>query len=148
MANIKQLTIVKEMAEKKEQDALKMFSAAQQQMNQLQNQMQTLSEYRQDYLTQMQPNAKQLVTASRLIALQEFLSKLDVSINQQRDVIARASLVVDSRRTQWASAKRYTDSIAFLIDRQRQELAQIEHKQEQKLADEFSMMAYHRKKRQ
>ncbi|NRA60069.1 MAG: flagellar export protein FliJ [Psychrobium sp.] len=147
MADIKQLTIVKEMAEKKERDALKMFSAAQQQINKLQNQMQTLSEYRQDYLMQMQPNAEQRVTASRLIALQEFLVKLDVSINQQRDVIARASLVVDSRRTQWASAKRYTDSIAFLIDRQQQELAQIEHKQQQKLADEFSMMAFHRKKR-
>ena len=145
MADIKQLNIVKEMAKKKENAALQKFSAAQQQINQLQRQMETLAEYKKDYLLQMQPNPDQLVTANRLISLQEFLAKLDTSIGQQRDVIARASLVVDSRRSEWAKAKQYTDSIIFLSERQQQELLLKEQKQQQKLNDEFSIMAFHRK---
>jgi len=148
MANIKQLAIVLSMADKKEQEALKVYSEAEQQLTQLKQQMESLTQYKADYLLQMKPENSQQVTAVKLIRLQGFLAKIDQSIFQQRDVIAKASLAVDARRKLWAKAKQYCDSITFLIDKQHNEVALKEDKQQQKLSDEFAMMSYHRKQRQ
>ena len=148
MADLKQLKVVKNMASDKEQAALRQFSAAQQQLTQLQSQMQSLVEYKKDYLSQMKPSETQQITVSKLILLQGFLAKIDQSIGQQRDVIARSSLAVDSRRQTWMKAKQYHDSIVFLIDKQLQQIAFKENKQQQKLSDEFSLMSFHRKRMQ
>lgn len=147
MANIKQLNIVLNMAQTKEQEQLKIFSQAQQQLNQLKQQMQSLVQYKADYLEQMKPENAVNITADKLIRLQGFLAQIDQSIFQQRDVIAKASLAVDARRTQWAKAKQYCDSIEFLIEKQNSETAAKEEKQQLKMSDEFAMMSYHRKKR-
>ncbi len=146
MANVKQLNIVKDLAEKKAQAALNKFSSAQQQLVQMQQQMKALTDYKQEYLTQMAPDSGQPVTASKLILIQNFLAKIDQSISQQRDVIARSSVAVDSRRQEWLKAKQHTESIEFLISKQHQAAQAIEQKQQQKLSDEFSMMAFHRKR--
>ncbi|OIQ47992.1 MAG: flagellar export protein FliJ [Gammaproteobacteria bacterium MedPE] len=146
MANVKQLTIVLDMAQKKEQDALKVFSQAQQQLNQLKEQMESLVQYKQDYLAQMKPENIHQVSADKLIRLQGFLAQIDQSIFQQRDVIAKASLAVDARREAWAKAKQYADSIVFLIDKQNKEAFLKEDKHQQKMADEFAMMSHHRKR--
>ena len=146
MANVKQLTIVHDMAHKKEQDALKVFSQAQQQLNQLKEQMESLVQYKQDYLAQMKPENIHQVSADKLIRLQGFLAQIDQSIFQQRDVIAKASLAVDARRDTWAKAKKYADSIVFLIDKQNKEAFLKEEKQQQKMADEFAMISHHRKR--
>lgn len=145
MANVKQLHIVLDMANKKEQEELKNYSQAQQQLTQLKQQMESLSQYKADYLGQMKPENNQEITATKLIRLQVFLAQIDQSIFKQRDVIASASLAVDARRKTWGKAKQYCDSITFLIDKQGKELAFKEDKQQQKLSDEFAMMSYHRK---
>jgi len=147
MASIKQLNIVLDMAHKKENETLKIFSQAQQQLTQLQQQMASLAQYKVDYLEQMKPENSQQITAAKLIRLQGFLAQLDKSIFQQRDVIAKASLAVDARRLEWSKAKRYADSIVFLIDKQHGEAALKENKLQQKLSDEFAMMSHLRKQR-
>lgn len=147
MANVKQLNIVLDMANVKEQESLKVYSQAEQQLTQLKQQMESLVQYKADYLLQMSPENSQQVTATKLIRLQGFLTQIDQSIFQQRDVIAKASLAVDARRKAWTKAKQYCDSIIFLIDKQHTELAIKEDKQQQKLSDEFAMMSYHRKQR-
>lgn len=146
MADIKQLTIVKDMAQKKTQAALNQFSSAQQQLAQMQTQMKALADYKQEYLAQMTPDSGEQVSANKLILIQNFLAKIDQSISQQRDVIARSSVAVDSRRQEWIRAKQHQESIEFLIAKQRQAQLTIEEKQQQKLSDEFSMMAFHRKR--
>lgn len=148
MANVKQLHIVLNMAQKKENELLKVFTQAQQQLQQIQQQMASLVQYKVDYLEQMKPENVQQVTVDKLIRLQGFLAQIDKSIFQQRDVIAKASLAVDARRREWGKAKQYADSIIFLIDKQHNLAAVRETKQEQKLSDEFAMMSYHRKQRQ
>jgi len=147
MASINQLNIVLDMAQKKENEALTIFSQAQQQLTQLQQQMDSLAQYKVDYLEQMKPENSQQLTVEKLIRLQGFLAQLDKSIFQQRDVIAKASLAVDARRVAWSKAKRYADSIVFLIDKQHTETALKENKLQQKLSDEFAMMSHHRKQR-
>lgn len=147
MANIKQLHIVLDMAIKKEQGLLKIFSQAQQQLMQLKQQMDSLVQYKADYLQQMKPENSVNITAVKLIRLQGFLAQIDQSIFQQRDVIAKASLAVDARRSEWSKAKQYSDSIEFLIDKQTNEIAAREEKQQLKMSDEFAMMSYHRKAR-
>jgi len=146
MADIKQLTVVKNMAKTKEQAALRQFSSAQQQLSRMQQQLNSLNDYKKDYLIQMQPDQSSRVTAGKLILLQNFLAKIDQSITQQRDVIARASLAVDARRQEWLKAKQYFESIEFLINKQLDQARQIEQKQQQKLSDEFSMMSFHRRR--
>jgi len=146
MADLKQLAIVKNLAEKKEQAALNQFSSAQQQLQQMQAQMKALSDYKKEYLLQMSPSQNQQVSANKLILIQGFLAKIDQSISQQRDVIARASVAVDSRRQEWLKAKQYTESIVFLINKQLKQADTLAHKQEQKLSDEFAMMSFHRKR--
>jgi len=147
MANVKQLTIVLDMANKKEQAELKVYSQAQQQLTLLKQQMESLVQYKSDYLTQMKPENTQQVTSTQLIRLQGFLTQIDQSIFQQRDVIAKASLAVDARKKVWMKAKQYCDSITFLIDKQHNDVAIKEDKQQQKLSDEFAMMSYHRKQK-
>ena len=81
MANIKQLAIVLSMANKKEQEALKVYSEAEQQLTQLKQQMESLTQYKADYLLQMKPENSQQVTAVKLIRLQGFLAKIDQSLS-------------------------------------------------------------------
>jgi len=147
MASINQLNIVLDMAQKKENETLTIFSQAQQQLAQMKQQMDSLTQYKVDYLEQMKPENVQDITVDKLIRLQGFLAQIDKSIFQQRDVIAKASLAVDARRSDWSKAKRYSDSIVFLIDKQQNEAAEKEHKLQQKLSDEFAMMSHHRKQR-
>ncbi|NRA70768.1 MAG: flagellar export protein FliJ [Gammaproteobacteria bacterium] len=145
MADLKQLIMVKEMATNKERAALQAFSASQQQMTQLQQQKSSLEEYKLDYMRQMIEQGKQGLSAAKLGLLQGFLAKIDSSITQQLDVIVRAQLAVDARKVQWQQSLRYLDSINFLINKQQQEYQEIQDKQQQKLSDEFAMMAHYRK---
>lgn len=146
MADVKQLNVVKNMAETKEQEALSKFTSAQQQLTEMKQQLESLTNYKQEYLTQMQPDNVGQVTANKLILLQNFLAKIDQSIGQQRDVIARASLAVDSRRQEWLKAKQYIESIDFLINKQLTQAELHQQKQQQKMSDEFAMMSFHRKR--
>ena len=145
MAELKQLILVKDLAYKKEQQALTAYSAAQQQINQLVQQKESLIQYKVDYMHQITEIGQQGVTANKLMLLQNFLAKIDSSIGQQTDIIVRSQLAVDARKTQWQQASQHLDAIAFLIDKQRQQLAEKETKQQQKLSDEFAMMAHYRK---
>ncbi|NRA54681.1 MAG: flagellar export protein FliJ [Gammaproteobacteria bacterium] len=145
MADLKQLNIVKELALKKERTALQALSAAQQQMAGLQQQLKTLQQYKTDYVAQISATGREGVTVANLLLLQNFLAKIDTSLTQQRDIIARAQLAVNSRRTQWQQARQYLDSISHLISSSEQKIIDVELKKEQKLADEFAMMAYYRK---
>lgn len=145
MADLKQLNVVKEIATQKEQQSLQALSAASQQMSQLQQQKASLQQYKTDYMGQMTANGQQGVTAAKLMLLQGFLVKIDTSIAQQSDIIARAQLAVDTRRNEWQQARQYLDSIIHLIDQQKQQFSAIETKKQQKLSDEFAMMAHYRK---
>ena len=145
MADLKQLNIVKDLASKKEQQALQTLSAAQSQIRQLEQQKESLVQYKLDYMQQIIDTGNLGVTADKLMLLQGFLAKIDSSISQQTDIIARSQLAVDARQAQWRQARQYLDSIEFLINKQRQEIAEKEEKQQQKLSDEFAMMSHYRK---
>lgn len=145
MADLKQLAIVKEIATQKERQSLRAFSAARQQVSQLEQQMASLQQYKSDYMQQITQTGMQGVTADKLILLQGFLAKIDTSISQQRDIIVRSQLAADSRRSHWQKARQHLDSIVHLINKQQQQLAAIEAKKQQKLSDEFAMMAHYRK---
>jgi len=145
MADLKQLAIVRDMAQQKERKTLQAFSAAQQQMAALQQQLDTLQQYKKDYVQQIMDTGQQGVSVANLVLLQNFLAKIDASLGQQRDIIARSGLAVASRRSEWQKSRQYLDSISHLINKSEQELASIEQKKQQKLADEFAMMAHYRK---
>ena len=145
MANLKQLHIVKEMAAQKEQQALQAFSAATNQMSQLEQQKASLRQYKIDYMRQITQTGQQGVSADKLMLLQGFLAKVDTSISQQFDIIARSQLAVDARRAQWQKNRQYLDSIIHLINKQQQQSANIEAKNQQKFSYEFAMMAHYRK---
>ena len=76
MADLKQLAIVREMALQKERKTLLAFSAAQQQMAELQQQLETLQQYKEDYVQQITNTGQQGVTVAKLVLLQNFLAKI------------------------------------------------------------------------
>ena len=145
MADLKQLAIVLEQAGKKEQQAMQMLVEAKQQVQQMEQQLAGLMQYRIDYLTDINKQGQQGLSASNMRQLQQFVGRMDQALEQQQQKIGQAKQALTSRQTAWQEARRQVQSIEFLMEQRRQQQAAREAKQEQKLQDEFTTIQFARK---
>lgn len=145
MADVKQLIVVLEIANKKEQQAMQMLVEARQQLQNLEQQLTGLMQYRNDYLREMSSKGQSGVAANALRQLQQFVGRMDQAVEQQQQKVAGAKHAVSSRQESWQQARQHQQSIEFLINKRQQEQQQRELKQEQKMLDEFTTMQFARR---
>lgn len=129
------------MAEETEREAAAKLARHQLQLQQAEQQLVGLEQYRHDYQQQWISRGRSGVTGEWLISYQRFLSQLETAIEQQRKSIQWHSQNVDKAREQWRQAYARLEGLKKLVQRYHEQARQRADRQEQKDMDEMAARA-------
>lgn len=135
------LAPVVEMAEETEREAIGKLAKQQLQLQQAEQQLVGLEQYRNDYQQQWISRGQSGVTGEWLMNYQRFLSQLETAIDQQRKSIQWHSQNVDKAREQWRQAYARLEGLKKLVQRYHDQARQRADRQEQKDMDEMAARA-------
>lgn len=127
-----------DMAQTAEQEAagkLRQYKAA---LQQAQQQLQSLEQYRDDYQQQWINKGQVGVSGQWLMNYQRFLSQLEVAIEQQQKSLVWHENNVRSSQAVWQQTYARLEGLRKLVQRYREEAQKTADKQEQKLLDEMA----------
>ncbi len=127
-----------EMAQTAEQEAagkLRQYKTA---LQQAQQQLQSLEQYRDDYQQQWINKGQVGVSGQWLMNYQRFLSQLEVAIEQQQKSLVWHENNVRSSQAVWQQTYARLEGLRKLVQRYREEVQKTADKQEQKLLDEMA----------
>ncbi|RUO80882.1 flagellar export protein FliJ [Idiomarina tyrosinivorans] len=147
MAEIRQLKMVEELEQRREDQAAQRFAQAQMQLQQQQQQLQGMEQYRYDYLRQLQNRGSQGIGSLNFGQYHAFVGKLDEGVEQLHGELQTLQQVVEQRRQQWLEQRRKTESIRYLIEQREKQEAQAVARKEQKNLDDFSSQRFIRNKK-
>lgn len=148
MANLNQLGMILSLRQEAEDKAAKLMQQAQQSLQQQTQQMDTLRQYRNDYLRKMTAHSRTGLSAQHYGYYQDFVTRLDDALGRAEKQVAVAKQVMQQRRSKWQKARADSQAIKVLIDKEQQALQLKANRQEQKQLDEFTLAAHWRKQRQ
>lgn len=146
MANLKQLAMILKLRQEAEDKAAKMMQQAGQALDQQNQQLQTLRQYRNDYLSKMTERSQAGLTAQHFGHYQEFVTRLDDALGRAEQQYAVAKQVWNQRQQAWHQARAETQGIQSLIDKEETALMHQANRQEQKQLDEFATTRFARVK--
>lgn len=138
----KQLKMVAEWERDKEDKLAHTFQQAQQHAQFNKQKLNSLEQYRLDYLRQTQVKAKLGVGAISFGQYQSFISKLDKACEQQSQLLSKALLVAEQRKTQWLQQQRKRKAVDMLLDKKRLQRLHKEDRIEQQMLDEISLQKF------
>ena len=138
----RQLQMVADWERGKEDKLANVFQQAQQNVQMNKQKLQSLEQYRVDYLRQSQVKAKLGVGAVSFGQYQSFISKLDKACEQQSQVLSNAMLVAEQRKSQWLIQQRKRKAVEMLLDKKKKLRLRHEERLEQQMLDEISLQKF------
>jgi flagellar FliJ protein len=147
MSNLKQLNMVSDVETKKEQKLAQNFQVAAKHLQDNQQKLSGLEQYRLEYLKLIQQKGQLGVEAKKLHQHQSFVAKLDRACEQQIQFVSQAVLVADQRKRQWLEQQKRRKAIEMLIAKKTKEAFAVEARIEQALFDELAIQKYIRRER-
>lgn len=145
MSNLKQLQLVADIEIKKEQKLAQNYQFAAKNLQDNQQKLSGLEQYRLDYLKLIQQKGQLGVEAKELHQHQSFVAKLDRACEQQIQFVSQALLVSDQRKRQWLEQQKRRKAIEMLITNKSKAALQVEARQEQALFDEIAIQKFVRR---
>lgn len=138
MKRAQRLQPVIDMAQDAEREAAGQLGQCQTALQQAQQQLDNLQQYRNDYQQQWIDQGQSGVSGQWLMNYQRFLSQLEVAITQQENNLAWHENNVSVSQKKWQQAYARLEGLRKLVQRYRDEAQQAADKQEQKLLDEMA----------
>jgi flagellar FliJ protein len=129
----------------KEEKLLANFIQAQQFLQTSNERYQGLADYRTDYIRQTQQRGAQGIQSRQFNQYLNFITKLDLALEQQNAQIQQAQRVVDMRRTAWLAMQKKRKAIELLIAKDLAAGQQRQNKQEQNMLDEIATQQFFRR---
>lgn len=126
------------MAQDAEREAAGKLGQCQAALQQAQQQLHSLQQYRTDYQQQWINQGQNGVSGQWLMNYQRFLSQLEIAIGQQEKSIAWHENNVSVSKKNWQQTYARLQGLRKLVQRYRDEAQQAADKQEQKLLDEMA----------
>ncbi|MBT42648.1 MAG: flagellar export protein FliJ [Idiomarina sp.] len=142
MADLKQMHMLLELEQRREDQAAGNYAQVQQQVNDEKMRLEGLSQYRLDYLTQLQQRGNQGIVSQQFGQYHAFVGKLDEGVEQLHHSVIRLQKVADQRKQQWLAQRRKKESIQHLITEQQKREATARARKEQKNLDDFSSQRF------
>ena len=105
---------------------------------QAEQQLNALTQYRQEYRVRMQAIAAEGMSSSRWHDFSRFLDSLDHAIRQQTNALAKAEADLLAGRANWQQQKRLQNSFDTLITRAETREQQVSARREQRANDEYA----------
>jgi|SRR5699024_6242791 len=138
MKRAQRLQPVIDMAQDAEREAAGKLGQCQTALQQAQQQLHNLQQYRNDYQQQWIDQGQTGVSGQWLLNYQRFLSQLEVAIAQQENSLAWHENNVSVSQKKWQQAYARLEGLRKLVQRYRDEAQKAADKQEQKLLDEMA----------
>lgn len=142
MADIKQMNMLLELEQRREDEAAGHYANVQQQVNDEQMRLQGLSQYRLDYLNQLQQRGNTGIKSQQFGQYHAFVGKLDEGVEQLHHSVVRLQKVAEQRKQQWLAQRRKKESVKHLIKEQQKREVLARARKEQKNLDDFSSQRF------
>lgn len=146
MATSSALLTLIELATKDTDEAAKRLGKSMNAVEEAEQKLTLLMQYRDDYATRFQQNLEVGLTAMGYRNFQMFMDKLEVAISSQQQVVRNAQLHVARERTAWQACERKRMSYGTLSDRVKQAQQLKDNKRDQKQTDEHAARQLHYKR--
>ncbi|WER49358.1 flagellar export protein FliJ [Cupriavidus sp. WKF15] len=138
MAKPNPLLTLSELAQNDTDAAARELGRLQGLRTQAENQLNQLTQYRQEYRERMQAVAAQGMTTSRWHDFSRFLDSLDHAIRQQTATLDKAEADLLAGRNHWQKQKRRLNSFDTLIERAEAREEKVVAHREQRANDEYA----------
>ncbi|GGI16352.1 MAG: flagellar export protein FliJ [Oxalicibacterium faecigallinarum] len=138
MATSSALGTLIELATKETDDAAKRLGVAMKGVEDAEQKLALLNQYRDDYMVRFQNNLSAGLSAMAYANYQQFIGKLDQAIQSQQLVVRDAKIRVDREKEHWQSCERKRMSYGTLADRAEKVQLAKENKRDQKQMDEHA----------
>lgn len=133
----KQLYLIADLEQKKEDKLAQQFGEIQQILAQQQQKLVGLTQYLRDYMQTVVDQGKGGITSASMARFQAFVGQLEKACEQQRATIKQTEKVVEQRRALWLQQQRKRKSIQLVIEKQEKLQQAKRDREEQKMFDEF-----------
>ena len=143
----KQFTLLLKLNQDQEEARRSEYLRAEQYLRDNQAKLTGLSEFRLDYMKQLNTRGQQGLSSNNFNQFHAFINKIEAAMTQQIDVINTAKQVVEQRKGIWLAQQQKTKAIAKLIEKQLHAKQAKLQKEEQKMLDEFSTNMFMRMKK-
>jgi flagellar protein FliJ len=127
-----------ELAQEELDAATKKLGKLQQERNEVEVQLNSLVNYRDEYHARFTASAQQGTTAQTLRNFQAFVDTLDTAISQQRTLLLLADQRIEAAKPEWRNKKQKVGSYEVLAARGEAMLAKKAARVEQRESDEHA----------
>ena len=138
MKKSKRLKPIIQLAERREQAAVKQFTEAQNIQREREAKLEELLLYRQEYQQKFVSTESKARSVFQFKDYHAFLMKLDVIIAEQRQLVVSSKEDAESKRQLWMKKREKCQALEKAAERFLDEERQIQNKKEQKEADEHA----------
>ncbi|WP_261592429.1 flagellar export protein FliJ [Pseudoalteromonas holothuriae] len=145
MANNK-LDLLYKLESEKEESLRVNYMQAQHHLNDNQQKLSGLNDFRLEYAQQLHIKAKQGLTSGGFTQYHAFIKKIEEAILQQASTVNTAKQVVEQRKTLWLAQQVKAKAIAKLIEKKQVAHQTRINKAEQKMLDEFATNQFMRRR--
>ena len=141
----KALHLLLEQLDNQERKAAAELGSAQLQLQQLEQQQQTLSQYQRNYSQQFHDRGREGLSSHQFGHFQGFINKLELAQEQQQDGLKQARLQVEQSRTGWMAVRTRKQAIEKLLEREAERQQVERNRQEQKMMDNMAIYRFYNK---
>jgi flagellar FliJ protein len=123
-------------AEQVEQDAIRVFVEAQQELANAERQLQQLLDYRDEYTGQL--NGRSGLMMTQLHNFRDFVHKLDKAIKQARRDVEAHEQICERRRQEWLKTRSRSQALNKVVEKYQEQELKEQDQREQKEMDEHA----------
>lgn len=139
------LQLVYEQREKQVTQALLAYQQAQQALFEQRQQLQTLHQYRRQYINQLSDKGSKGLAISDLRKYQQFIVQIDQGVTKHQQGLVKYEHDIHAHKKMWIEAQVNCKAMGILLDKKAKKRAAIADRKEQLLSDEFTMFQHFQK---
>ncbi|OIN07711.1 flagellar export protein FliJ [Oceanisphaera psychrotolerans] len=139
------LRLLLEQLETQERKAAAELNAARLQLQQFEQQQQTLSQYQRHYAQEFNNRGQQGLSAHQFGHFQGFIDKLEQTRQQQQQGLQQARQRLEQNRSAWMAVRTRKQAIDKLLEREAERQRLDSSRQEQKMLDNLAIYRFHKK---
>jgi len=137
MQRSKRLEPIRLMAERDERQAAETLGKTRQQLEEQDQRLGQLREYKLEYQHRLVESGRQGMTAPQIISFQNFLNQLELAIEQQRAIVDKLSQTLQQQQALWQQKYLRLKAMETVVNQHLTQEAAVAAKAEQKLIDEL-----------
>jgi flagellar FliJ protein len=148
MTKSERLKPLVKVAESKEKNAAKELGECVRIVQERQQRLDQLKQYRQEYAVRFQQEGASGISAQKMNDYRAFIVRLDAGIKEQERLVIEAQRLLEDKKSFWHSKRSRTKALDNAVSRYRTDELRAVERREQRESDERAMHDYRNKENQ